>query len=95
MKVYNLVVLGDNWVSSTPYTNLDDAINEVNKMVEGQKYLEGPENVDVHEIKDYERLCLPTRIIDFGEKKYAVETRTLFRGEITTMWRVVYEQEVK
>ena len=94
MKIYNLVVLGGNWVSSTPYTNLDDAINEVNKMVEGQKYLEGPDNVDVHEIKDYEMLCPPIRH-DFGEKKYAVETRSLFRGEMTYMWRVVYEQKVK
>jgi hypothetical protein len=94
MKIYNLVVLGDNWVSSTPYINLDDAVNDVNKMVEGQKYLEGSDKVDVHEIKDYEMLCLPIRL-DCGEKKYAVETRSLFRGEITTMWRVVYEQEVK
>lgn len=100
MKIYNLVVLGGNWIrggnwiSSTPYTNLDDAVNEVDKMVEGQKYLEGPDKVDVHEIKDYEMLCLPIRL-DCGEKKYAVETRSLFGGEITTMWRVVYEQEVK
>ena len=47
-----------------------------------------------HNFKDYEMLCLPIRL-DCGEKKYAVETRSLFRGEITTMWRVVYEQEVK
>ena len=94
MKVYNLVVLGDNWLSSTLYTNLDDAINEVKKMGEAQKVLEGENNVDIHEIKDYEMLCLPIRI-DCGKKIYATESRTLFRGEITTMWRVVYEQEVK
>lgn len=94
MKIYNLIVLGNDWLSSTPYTNLDDAINEVNKMVEGQKYLEGPDKVDVHEIKDYEMLRLPIHL-DCGEKKYAVETRSLFRGEISAMWRVVYEQEVK
>ena len=94
MKIYNLVVLCNNWVSSTPYTNLEDAINEVKQMVEDQEYLEGPDRVDFHEIKDYEMLCLPIRL-DIGEKKYAVEARSLFRGEITTMWRVVYEQEVK
>ena len=94
MKVYNLVVSGNNWVSSTLYTKLEDAINEVDKMVEDQKYLESPNEVDVHEIKDYEMLCLPIRL-DCGEKKYAVETRSLFGGEVTTMWRVVYEQEVK
>ena len=94
MKVYNLVVSGNNWMSSTLYTKLEDAINEVDKMVEDQKYLESPNEVDVHEIKDYEMLCLPIRL-DCGEKKYAVETRSLFGGEVTTMWRVVYEQEVK
>ena len=94
MKIYNLVVLGGNWASSTPYTNLDDAVNEVDKMVEGQKYLESPNEVDVHEIKDYEALSMPV-YMNCGERKYAVETRSIFRGEMTTMWRVVYEQEVK
>ena len=94
MKIYNLVVAGNNWMSSTPYTSLKDAVNEVDKMVEGQKYLESPNEVDVHEIKDYEGLTTPF-YMNYGERKYAVETRSIFRGEITTMWRVVYEQEVK
>ena len=94
MKIYNVVVLGGNWMSSDLYNNLEDAVNEVNKMVDGQKYLEGSDNVIVHEIKDYEKLCLPIHL-DFGEKKYAVETRSMFRGEMNTMWRVVYEQEIK
>lgn len=94
MKVYNLIVSGNNWLSSSVYANLDDAIKEVNKMVEGQKYLEGDNNVDVHEIKDYEVLSLPF-YMNYGERKYAVETRSLFMGEVTTTLRVVYEQEVK
>ena len=59
MKVYNLVVSGSNWLSSTLYTKLEDAIKEVDKMVEGQKYLESPNEVDVLEIKDYEALSMP------------------------------------
>ncbi len=94
MKIYNLIIFGDNWMSSAIFSNLDDAINEVNKMVEGQKRLEGENNVDSQEIKDYEALTLPI-YMNYGERKYATRTRTLFRGEITTMWRVVYEQEVK
>ena len=94
MKVYNLVVYGDNWLSSNIYANLDDAIKEVDEMVECQKRLEGENNVDSQEIKDYEALTLPI-YMNYGERKYATRTRTLFRGEITTMWRVVYEQEVK
>lgn len=94
MKIYNLVVSGNNWMSSTLYTSLEDAVNEVDKMVEGQKYLESPNEVDVHEIKDYEALSMPV-YMNCGERKYAVETRSIFRGEMTTMWRVVYEQEVK
>lgn len=94
MKIYNLVIYGGNWFSSTLYTNLDSAINEVNKMVEGQKYLEGQDNVYAHEIKDYE--ALPSSpYMNFGERKYAVETRTKFMGEMTTTWRVIFEQDVK
>lgn len=95
MKVYNLVVSGNNWLSSSIYANLDDAIKEVDKMVEGQKYLEGDDNVDVHEIRDYETLYFPFYYMNYGERKYAVETRSLFMGEVTTTLRVVYEQEVK
>ena len=94
MKIYNLIVCGDNWMSSAIFGNLDDAINEVNKMVEGQKRLEGENNVDSQEIKDYEVLTLPI-YMNYGERKYATRTRTLFRGENTTTWRVVFEQEVK
>ena len=94
MKIYNLVVSGSNWLSSTLYISLDDAIKEVGKMVDGQKYLEGGDNVDVHEIKDYEALSLPF-YMNYGARKYAVETRSIFMGEMTTTWRVVYEQEVK
>ena len=94
MKICNLVVSGSNWLSSALYTNLDDAIKEVGKMVDGQKYLEGGDNVDVHEIRDYEALSLPFDM-SYGVRKYAVETRSMFMGKMTTMWRVVYEQETK
>lgn len=94
MKVYNLVVFTKDWLSSTLYASLEDAVKEVDSMVEGQKYLESPNEVDVHKIEDYEGLTTPF-YMNYGERKYAVETRSLFRGEITTMWRVVYEQEVK
>lgn len=95
MKVYNLVVSGNNWMSSTLYTKLEDAINEVDKMVEGQKYLEGSGFVCSREIGHYEALPTPF-FMNYGDgRKYAVETRSKFGGEVTTMWRVVYEQEVK
>ena len=94
MKIYNLVVFTKDWLSSTIYANLEDAVKEVDSMVEGQKYLESPNEVDVHKIEDYEGLTTPF-YMNYGERKYAVETRSIFRGEITTMWRIVYEQEVK
>ena len=96
MKVYNLIVTGSGWFSSETYENLDDALKQVKSMEEGQKRLEGPSNVGTHVVnKDYE--CLPWLGITVynSEWKYASETSTVVDGEITTMWRIVYEQEVR
>ena len=94
MKVYNLVVSGNDWSSSTLYGKCEDAIAEAKKMEAGQKVLEGENNVDTWEIRDYEALTLPM-YMNYGIRKYASETRTLFNGKIVSTWRVVYEQEVK
>ena len=96
MKIYNLIVRGENWYSSELYESLDAAIKKVKSMEEGQKILEGLTNVGIHVVnKDYE--CPPwlNMTLHNSEWKYASESRTLVNGEITTMWRVVYEQEVK
>ena len=96
MKVYNLIVTGEHWFSSKLYENLDDAINEVKNMEECQKRLEGKTNVGIHVVnKEYEGLPWLGFDVYKGEWKYASESRTLFNGEMSTMWRIVYEQEVK
>ena len=94
MKIYNLIVCGNNWSYSAIYESCDDAVAEAKKMEHGQKVLEGENNVITREIRDYEALTIPV-YMNYGTRKYASEARTLFNGEITSTWRVVYEQEVK
>ena len=96
MKMYNLIVTGSNWFSSELYENLDDAISQAKSMEEGQKRLEGEANVSTHVVdKDYEGMPWLGITVHNSDWKYASETKTLFNGEMTTMWRIVYEQEVR
>ena len=103
MKIYLLACTSKNCTTGnvestiTPYLEKDDAINEVNKLVEGQKYIERETLVDVFDdcvehvpglvFEGIPLYCVRTHtIMHMGpQKQHVVESY---------MWRSVYEKEV-
>lgn len=93
MKIYIVMMSdGKGHSSASPFQTYEEAEEYVEKLEGSQKYIEGNSFKGVQ--RYYNRDLIVPPFFNNGKMMYCSIVTTLFRGEESFTWRVIYEQDM-
>ena len=94
MEIYNVVVMSCGWSSVSSFSTKEGAMEDIKRMEEGQKFLEGKTLKSLFTYGEHDAPnppCLSTG----GNIIYCSKAVTEYLNEERVTWRVVIEQELR